>query len=1483
MRERSRIFKEKVLKNIFMLMVSFGIILFTLIPTTVGHTNPDPVGSLTHDEILRSKAAFAVVDEEIARHLNLGALSEWDYQKLRGPVLLKIRTAIHFQLRDQFSRIVHTVDFDSQPGSPSQNLSVNQGNRPLGLHKKASEIIRDFIDQEHISVIIMSDAPVGLGETAAIRRLRGEVRYIYELINGASVSIPIKNLTSLIKLRFVREIWPNSKGKLTLFQSVPQIGADKVHDTPPRGFGITGMGVRVAVVDTGIDRTHSEFKDSNGKSRIVADRRWRLTFQPAKRDHGTHVAGIIGAAADGKKVTGVAPNVHLLDAETQNPFFYKDTSYGDAMDAIEWAVDNNADVINMSLGWDPWKYDSDGKQYGWAGGDPMSQLIDRVVDSGVVFVVSAGNEARRRASGNIASNSKPMFHEFYVDEAGDVEVVLLWDTLVNDLDLVILDSSKTQELYSSRADTSVFESVKFKSQNANIGYTIRVEAPFGIGSENQPYEVWVSDGSLFYQHDFDPTQTVGVPGYSEKAITVGAVAPNNDSAWYSSQGPSSPVAVNPNLVLNPSFIKPEIVAPGGQAIGKNTGIYSTEASPLGHEYGKRSGTSMAAPHVAGVAALILDAVGKNDRGEWNFNPDEVKSAIVRGAEGGVGSIPNMPDNIYGAGLVRADNIIFSDTVPAYGKLRFEIIPRLYRSNYGGYRLNADPYLVAAISWENPAHNLDLVLSDASNGRTLPMLSQTASNSAKIGGNEFILPDSEATYFLDVINRSQAAVTFTGAATHKIIEAPILAQNQPSDLIVESVTVDKSNLAPGENFTLSITVENQGPGQSSATTLHYYKWDPANEKWKRIPDKTSDVEPLSTNDTSSQSISLTAPNSDGTHYYSACVDEVTNENDTSNNCAKYSTITVEQPVQTSTDAPVFVYWADSGTGKIQRANLDGSNIQDIVTGLDDPYSIALDGTARKIYWTNYRRSKIQRANLDGSNIQDIVTRLGSPYGIALDVAAGKMYWTDEGPDKIQRANLDGSNIQDVFIVRGLGNPQSITLDVAAGKMYWTTAWTEKIQRANLDGTNVQNLVTPRLAGLGGPSDIAVDVAAEKMYWTNPFNRTIQRANLNGTNVETLIRGGNPYGIALDVAAGKMYWTNWHTDKIQRADLDGSNIEDFVTTGLVSPTGIALGIPTPKVPDLLVTALSTSKSSLAPSENFTLSATIENHGTGEASATTLRYLKWDGTTETWKRIPDTTSPVPSLSANSSITKGVTFTASNTTGKHFYRACVDAVSGEANSDTNCYESWVTITVQQPVVAEDVNGDGVVNILDLVLVDSHFGGTGENDADVNEDGIVNIADLLLVAKAFGNTAGAPSAQPVTLNTLTAERIQQWLTEARTFPNFPAYQRGIVVLEQLLVMLIPKETALLPNYPNPFNPETWIPYQLAEAAEVSLTIYAVDGTIVRTLVLGHQAAGIYQDRKRAAYWDGRNVQSEPVASGVYFYTLKAGDFTTTRKMLIRK
>ena len=147
-----------------------------------------------------------------------------------------------------------------------------------------------------------------------------------------------------------------------------------------------------------------------------------------------------------------------------------------------------------------------------------------------------------------------------------------------------------------------------------------------------------------------------------------------------------------------------------------------------------------------------------------------------------------------------------------------------------------------------------------------------------------------------------------------------------------------------------------------------------------------------------------------------------------------------------------------------------------------------------------------------------------------------------------------------------------------------------------------------------------------------------------------------------------------------------------------------------------------------------------------------------------------------------------------------------------------------------------------------------------------------------MGAGAAAPSAHPQTLEILTATDVQQWLIQAQQVnPTDATSQRGILMLQQLLAALIPKETSLLPNYPNPFNPETWIPYQLSQPAAVTLYIYAVDGTLIRTLTLGYQPVGIYESRDRAAYWDGKNEVGESVASGVYFYTFTAGEFTATR------
>ena len=198
------------------------------------------------------------------------------------------------------------------------------------------------------------------------------------------------------------------------------------------------------------------------------------------------------------------------------------------------------------------------------------------------------------------------------------------------------------------------------------------------------------------------------------------------------------------------------------------------------------------------------------------------------------------------------------------------------------------------------------------------------------------------------------------------------------------------------------------------------------------------------------------------------------------------------------------------------------------------------------------------------------------------------------------------------------------------------------------------------------------------------------------------------------------------------------------------------------------------------------------------------------------------------------------------------------------------------------DVNRDGVVNILDLVVVVQRLG-TDKPEADVNRDGVVNVLDLVQVAGEIGGGGAAPSAYSLDPAIISAADVERWLALAQGLGGDANFQRGIRFLQHLLATLTPKETTLLPNYPNPFNPETWIPYNLASEAEVAITIYDTKGTLVRRLALGNQAAGYYAERGKAAYWDGRNEHGEAVASGIYIYQFRAGDYVASRRMVIVK
>ena len=250
----------------------------------------------------------------------------------------------------------------------------------------------------------------------------------------------------------------------------------------------------------------------------------------------------------------------------------------------------------------------------------------------------------------------------------------------------------------------------------------------------------------------------------------------------------------------------------------------------------------------------------------------------------------------------------------------------------------------------------------------------------------------------------------------------------------------------------------------------------------------------------------------------------------------------------------MYWTDDDSDNIMRANLDGSQIDTLISGLEKPRSIALDLDAGNLYCT-YSYGKIYRANLDdGSRIGTIGFQ--RVHDLALDVANGVMYVAG---DDIYTTDLDGCRIETLAPYVWA---RSIALDLSRGKMYWKGGYMETtIQRANLDGSQIDTLVF----GLTRPYDIAVDSDGGKLYWTDEAEFKIQRANLDGSEVETLISTGqDPRGIALDVDKGQMYWAEKGSERIMRSNLDGSQVTTLVSQygggiyyPLWDPTGIALG--------------------------------------------------------------------------------------------------------------------------------------------------------------------------------------------------------------------------------------------------------------------------------------------------------------------------------------
>ncbi len=459
-------------------------------------------------------------------------------------------------------------------------------------------------------------------------------------------------------------------------------------------------------------------------------------------------------------------------------------------------------------------------------------------------------------------------------------------------------------------------------------------------------------------------------------------------------------------------------------------------------------------------------------------------------------------------------------------------------------------------------------------------------------------------------------------------------------------------------------------------------------------------------------------------------------------------------------------------------------------------------------------------LIGDEVENLAPTVKNATSLTVDMAGGNLYWTERTGDRTGR--IRGANLDgtNVKLIKNLTSvPHGIAIDATNSKLYLTNAW-GKIQRMNLDGSNFQsNLITD----LNTPRHITLDVAGGKVYWTEMGQQDgrIRRANLNGSGVQNVATGLTA-PLSLAVASGKVYWTS--ARKLQRANLDGTNSEVLETLP-IAPTSIAVD----RARNSLYLTL--------PSGDI---HRRNLNGSGDQPVVT------------------------NLASPSNIVLGISA----------------MVSVPTDTPTPPTEPAGDTTA-------DVNGDQKVNKTDLLLVVTALGESppANPNFDVNADGTVDIADVLLVIEALDDPVAA--AAPTLGETVTAldpARLAMQIDLLRAESDGSMkYAHAIAFFQSLLASIRPTETQLLANYPNPFNPETWMPYQLATDTNVRITIYNTQGVVIQTLELGHQPAGYYTGRERAAYWDGRNTLGEQVASGIYFYRLQADGVSSLRKMLILK
>ena len=712
------------------------------------------------------------------------------------------------------------------------------------------------------------------------------------------------------------------------------------------------------------------------------------------------------------------------------------------------------------------------------------------------------------------------------------------------------------------------------------------------------------------------------------------------------------------------------------------------------------------------------------------------------------------------------------------------------------------------------------------------------------------PDTPGTYYYGVCVNSVAAEADT---THNCSSATAITVKGADLMIFDAPQLSKNTLKSGETFQINTRVWNRGRIPSPQTTLRYYLSEDETLSLDDTEVASDAVPPLSGRGAHASrrradlSKTLTAPETSGTYAYIVCVDATPGDTDTINNCSQPIPITVEAQAPTlipsaaksdapQTQAPDLVIRSlrvESPTVMI------GGGVRLHIT-LTNQGTRAAEATTIRYYRSLDATISVEDTELRAVNVGQLnAGKSTTTWALLLSPTVSGAYYYGACVDAVASESDTSNNCSSGIkvIVEAQGTGQKLLVPV--GRI------------------SAQHL---KVGGSPVVLDVSGNFVGRVERWT---------ASLRGTGA-VAVRLSGPEMTVVPISKGWWIVTiEARSGNLIAKQTFSVSVSDADTPAPEGDTPLDLS-PKVSIPDANLRAV--VRTALGLTEDDTLTQQ-KMHSLTRLSAPTHGITNLTGL-EHAIRLTELDMPENQIADITPLRNLTTL----------FRIVLND-----NSITNITSlTWLTRLTHLNLSENRIRTiDSLANLIGLTELQLQKNQIGNIQPLV---GLTRLTKLSLSENQISNVTPLETLTTLTVLELTGNTIADLAPLRRLKEKNTAIAIDIDITEDTnnvqaapAAPWVPVETALFPNYPNPFNPETWIPYQLAEATDVTLTIYDVTGREVRRLALGHRPAGFYRSRGRAAHWDGRNQIGEKVATGLYFYTLTAGEFNATGKMLIQK